>query len=121
MKILYTRPDGGISLVNSKTIDEVNKMLCMTELHRDDEGVESRIQRPLNHEEYRKHVWEVSVPKDAINAFEVADDFEFPHPEYRDALVMRDGKVDLDAEKVALIDKMREQSAKIMANLGIEG
>lgn len=104
MKILYSNSDGRVFVVNVNPKSAVEKMLG-----------------PLSDEDYRKHVWEVSVPKDAVVAFEINDDFVFPDRAYRDAWVLKEGVINLDAEKVSQIDAQREKSAKVMAMLGIEG
>lgn len=90
MRILYTRPDGGMSVVNAVTKTDVEKILG-----------------PLSDDEYKKHVWDKSVPADAINAVEISDDVQLPDREFRNAWIQNGGSVTHDFLKAKDIQLVR--------------
>ena len=85
-KILYTRPDGGVSIV----IPAAKK------------NIENVLGKKLTERQYRNHIKKVSIPKDAINVREINDKDLPANRDYRDAWVdiTPDSKIDVDAEKV---------------------
>ncbi len=81
MKIMYTRQDGGINIVNAASKESIETVLG-----------------PLTREEYIEHVWTCSIPSDAINP-RVIDGNGIPESrEFRNAWVdvTPDPKVNID-------------------------
>lgn len=106
MRILYTRPaDGGLSVVNAATKEMIEKVLG-----------------PLTEEEYKAHVWERSIPKDAINAMEIPDDYKLPDREFRNAWKQNGKEVTHDLEKAREIqlEKIRRAREPKFAELDKE-
>ena len=92
MRILYTRVDGGLSVVNAAPKEHLERVL----------GV-------LTDEAYKAHVWERSVPKDAANAVEIDDAYQLPDREFRNAW-KQDAKTvvhDLEKARKLQLDKIR--------------
>ena len=92
MRILYTRPDGGLSVVNAAPKEHLERVLGA-----------------LTEEAYKAHVWERSVPKDAISAVEIDDAYQLPDREFRNAW-KQDGKQvvhDLEKARSLQLDKIR--------------
>ena len=83
-KIMYTRPDGGLSIVVPASKEAVEKVLG-----------------PMSQAAYEQHVWERSVPEDAIDPRPVKDDAIPADREFRNAWVDVSPKpvVDIDVEK----------------------
>lgn len=82
MRIIYTCPDNSVSIVNAAQKADIEKILG-----------------PLSDDEFKAHVWERSVPKDAINPIEIPDDYQLPDREYRDAWIQDKDKVTHDFTK----------------------
>lgn len=93
MRILFTRPDGGLSAVNSASKTDLERILG-----------------PLTDEEFKAHVWKRSIPEDALNAVEVPDDYQLPDREFRNAWKQDGVQVVHDLEKARAIqlDKIRK-------------
>lgn len=92
MRILYTRPDGGVSVVNGAPKADLERVLG-----------------PLTIEAYKAHVWERSVPINALNAVEIDDSYQLPDREFRNAW-KQDGKTvthDLEKARNLQLDKIR--------------
>lgn len=84
-KIVYTRPDdGGLSVVSPLSKEAVE-----------------RVVGPMTQEEYIKHVWDVSVPKDAVNPRYVEEGSIPSNREFRNAWadISKDDKVNIDVAK----------------------
>ncbi len=105
MRVLYSRADGGVSVVNAACKSDIEKVLG-----------------PLSDDEYAKHVWECSVPKDAVNAVELPDDYQLPEREFRNAWKQNDTEVTHDLEKARAIqlDKIRIAREPALAALDKE-
>lgn len=61
----------------------------------------------MTDDQYKAHVWERSVPADAIDPVEIADDYVLPSREFRNAWVKSDDKVEHDFTKVKEIQLER--------------
>ena len=85
LKFCYTNADGTVSIVHAAPKEHLERVLG-----------------PLTDEEYKSHVIERSIPKDAINVREVSDEHIPTDRKYRDAWVdVTDLKtIDLDLKKV---------------------
>lgn len=106
MRILYTRADGGLSVVHAAAKADIEKVL----------GV-------LTDEEYRDHVWQRSVPADAVNAVEIPDEYQLPDREFRDAWAQDGMRVKHDMQKVKEIQlkKLRvERDALLVKYDGLQ-
>ncbi len=94
MRILYTRPsDGGLSVVHAAHKSDIEKVLG-----------------PLTEEQFKAHVWEKSIPKDALTAVEIDDSYQLPDREFRNAW-MQDGKevtFDLEKARAIQLDRIRQ-------------
>jgi hypothetical protein len=100
-KIAYTRPDGGLSIVGAASKENLEQVLG-----------------PLTDEQYEAHVWERSIPPDAINPHYIEDD-DIPKKEvdggmvedryFRNAWKSEGGKLAVDMEKArdVQMDKIR--------------
>lgn len=94
-KLMYTRPDGGVSIVYPVTKEQIEKQLGA-----------------LTDEQYEAHVRERSIPIDAVNVTEV-DDADIPSDrEFRDAWKQLDAKIDFDLEKAKAIQLNRVRAAR---------
>lgn len=92
---MYTRPDGGVSIVYPVTKEQIEKQLGA-----------------LTDEQYEAHVRERSIPIDAVNVTEV-DDADIPSDrEFRDAWKQLDAKIDFDLEKAKAIQLNRVRAAR---------
>lgn len=103
MKILFTRQDGGVSVVHPASKEQLEKNLsaldhpsfaAQQEVGRVPEDITKDKDTglvSLSNEQYEKIVWLHSIPKDAINALQVGDDFVLPDREFRNAW-KQDGK-----------------------------
>ena len=96
MRFLYTRQiDGGLSVVNAAPKEHLERLLG-----------------PMTDEEYKAHVIERSIPKNAINMVEVEDSFKLPDREFRNAW-KQDGKaVDFDLVKAKNIQLSKIRAAR---------
>jgi hypothetical protein len=74
MRIVYTRIDGVVCIVNAAPKIDLEKVLGK-----------------LTQEQYEAHVWSKSIPENAINAIYIPDDMILPDREFRDAWT-HDGK-----------------------------
>jgi hypothetical protein len=104
MRILYTRPntgdmskyeDGGVSVVTAAAKSDVEMLMG-----------------PLTDEEYKAHVWERSVPANAINAVEIDDSYVLPDREFRDAWVQSESAVVHDFPKVKELQLKRLRAVR---------
>lgn len=88
MRILYTRQDGGLSVVNAAPNDGRFKTV----------------------DEWKAHVWSRGVPKDAINAVEIPNDYVLPSREFRDAWKQSGDQVvhDLEIARAIQLDRIRK-------------
>lgn len=106
MKISYTRPDGGLSIVIAAP-----------------KAVLERVLGPLTDEMYRDHVHDRAVPKDARDILELPDDWT-PRLDraFRDAWVAKDGEIGVDMPKARDIHRARLRVARapLLAALDIE-
>lgn len=96
MRILYSRIDGGVSIVTAAPKIDLEKVLG-----------------PLTDDEYKKHVIDKSVPDDVVNFLEVPDDYVFPDREFRNAWQLVDGTITYDLEKARMIQLDRIRSARV--------
>lgn len=104
---MYTRPDGGISIVVPAPKSDLEKVLG-----------------PISQETYEAHVWERSVPSDAINPRYVDEGGVPEDRKFRGAWVdaTPEASVDIDlalAKDVALND-LRNKRKDLMVKLDIE-
>lgn len=90
MKIMYTRQDGGLSIITAASKDQIKASLG----------------KEISDIEYRDIVLS-SIPKDAINPREVSDDGIPQSREFRDAWV------DVTAEPVVDIDLNKAKQVKL--------
>ncbi len=92
MRILFTRPDGGLSVVHGFPKSDIEIILG-----------------ELTDDAYKAHIWDCSIPKDAINALEIDDDYQLPDREFRDAWMQSGKEVahDLEKARVIQLDKIR--------------
>jgi hypothetical protein len=118
-KILYTRPDGGVSIVIPSPKESIEQALCRYNdvqwenilplldavdndpnfsIHKVEDIIKMR---PLTQEEYETHVRERSVPVDAINVRDIADSDIPASREFRNAWVdvTPESSIDIDCEK----------------------
>lgn len=105
MRILYTRADGGLSVVNAAPKEMIEKVLGA-----------------LTEDAYKAHVWERSIPADAINAMEIPDDYPLPDREFRNAWKQNGKEVTHDLEKAREIqlEKIRRAREPKFAELDKE-
>ena len=92
-KLVYTNAQEGVSIVYPVPKSNVEQILG-----------------PLTDEDYEKHVYSVSIPKDAKNP-RALDDNEIPKDRYfRDAWIDNNGKLDIHLLKArdVHINKLRE-------------
>lgn len=105
MKIVYERPDGGLSIVSPAPKNHLEKVFGR-----------------MTDEQYRTHVYERSIPADAKNVREVTDD-EIPQDRhFRNAWKLNGTKIDVDLEKAREIhmNEIRKLRDKKLAELDIE-
>lgn len=95
MMILYTMPDGGVSVVHAAPKEDLEKVLG-----------------GLTDEQYREHVWSRSIPKDALNALELPDNYQLPGREFRNAWLQNGKAVEHDLEKARTIQLDRMRTAR---------
>lgn len=84
MKIAYTRPDGGVSILDAMPKESVEGILG-----------------PLTDDEYRAHI-KTAIPPDAADVTELPDDWVKPDKARRNAWRLRDGQVVIAPRSVAL-------------------
>lgn len=89
MKIAYTRPDGGVSVV-------VSGPMLDGETDAD----------------FRVRVYAQSIPADATNVSELTEVQELPDREFRDAWVMTDGVPEINLPKARVIMAKRIETAR---------
>lgn len=94
-KILYTRPDGGVSIVVPAPKESLEQVLG-----------------PLTVKEYSEHVYRKSIPEDAINIREI-EDTDLPDREFRNAWVdvTEESRIDICCSKARDL-KLEEVRAK---------
>ena len=99
LRFAYTRPDGGTSIVAAAPKDE----LAIAIGKRDPETGAP----VLSDEEYRKHVIERSIPKDATNIIELPRDWVAPDSDrtFRDAWTLDGGSMKVDMPKAREVMK----------------
>lgn len=78
MKIAYTRPDGGVSILGAMPKQSIEGILGL-----------------LTDEEYRAHIM-TAIPPDATDVTVLPDGWVEPDKAYRDAWRLKDGKVIID-------------------------
>lgn len=119
MRIAYTRPDGGVSIVNAAPKEQLARVLRFPVV--DDEGKIIGDRGPTD-AEYRAHVIERAVPKDATDVVEMAVDAVLPERAFRDAWVLKGRSIDHDMAKARAIHraKIREARAPLLAQLDVE-
>lgn len=106
-KIIYTRPDGGVSIVGPAPITDLRKIQQFNN---------------MTQAEYEAHVWERSVPKDAINP-QYIDEADIPDDRYFRNAWKQNGKkalVDMDKAKEIHMDKIRAARNEKLKELDIE-
>lgn len=106
MKLIYTRPDGGVSIVCAVAKPVLEKALG-----------------PLTDEAYRAHVLERSLPKDASAAQIMPDGWEPPADRsFRDAWGASGKTIAVDMTKARDIQRgrLRAERAPILASLDVE-
>lgn len=106
-KIMYTRPDGGVSIVHPAPIAHLRKHPRFAK---------------MTQAEYEAHVWERSVPKDAINPQYISD-IDIPEDREFRAAWKQSGKkavVDMEKAKEIHMNKIRLKRNKKLAKLDIE-
>jgi hypothetical protein len=88
-KILYTRPDGGVSIIHPVDQSKVEETLG-----------------PLSKEDYEAHVMAVSVPSDAVNVTFIADKDIPEKDEFRNAWAQSGSIIQYDLNKSkSLVDE----------------
>lgn len=102
-KILYTRPDGGISIVIPAPIEHLR-----------------RTRPKMTVEEYEARVRERSIPADAINVRDISDADLPSSREFRDAWcdITPESKIDIDctkAKEIAIAQLRERRNAKLEA------
>lgn len=94
MKILYTTVDGKIAIVHAAPKEHLERVLG-----------------PLTEQAYKNHVWERSIPANAIGPREI-DESEIPASrEFRDAWTVENDtiKEDLDKSREIKLKQIREE------------
>ena len=106
-KLIYTRLDGGVSVVIPAKKSEIE-----------------RVMGPLTDKEYEQHVYNRSIPKDAINIRELSDSDIPDSREFRSAWVdiTSESKIDISCEKAKDIQlvKLRKERDKLLSELDKE-
>ena len=103
-KIMYTREDGGLSIVHPASKEDLEKVLG-----------------PLTAKQYRDHVWERSVPK-GLQGFYV-EDKEIPEDRYFRDSWMQEGKkiaVNMVKARAHHMNNIRKARDKKLSVLDIE-
>lgn len=106
MRIAYTRPDGGISIVAAAPKEHLE-----------------RVFGPLTDKQYRAHVIERSIPADALDVQELPDNLTLPEDRtFRNAWRMSDKSitVDMPAAREIWRERMRQSRAPKLAALDVE-
>lgn len=104
-KIMYTRPDGGVSIVIPAPKEALERILG-----------------ELTEERYRNHIWYGSIPYDAIEPRFIEDDAIPADREFRNAWadISTEAKVDIhhgEAKKIVL-ERLREERKARFIELG---
>jgi hypothetical protein len=104
LKFAYQRPDGGVTIVGAAPKEHLERVLG-----------------PMTEEQYRAHVLERSIPKDAQNLTELPSGWEKDRT-FRDAWALQGGRVDVDMPKAREIHRgfIRSQRAPLLEKLDIE-
>lgn len=76
MKLAYSRPDGGVSIVMAAPKEALERALGK-----------------MTQEQYEAHVLKRSIPVDAIEVVKLPDDWIAPDRSTRNAWRLRDGKI----------------------------
>lgn len=82
MKLIYTRPDGGVAIVSVVSKESVEDVLGS-----------------MSDEDYMNHVYKVSIPKGAVNVREIEESDIPDSREFRDAWVDMSVALDIDLNK----------------------
>jgi len=108
LRIAYTRPDGGLSIVNAAPKEQLDRLF----------------DRPLTDDEYRAHVIERSIPADAVNVQELADAWTPPDVDrtFRNAWKMTGATASVDMAKAREVwrEKMRRARGPLLKALDVE-
>jgi len=104
MRILYTRLDGGLSVVNAARKEDLEKVLGS-----------------LTDEAYKAHVRERSVPVDAIDSIEIDDSYVLPEREFRDAWKQNGNLVEHDFIKAKDIQLQRVRTERDLLLVKYDG
>ncbi len=105
-KIAYTNENGQLCIIIPTAKESLEKVLGS-----------------LTDEEYRNHVMDrnqahLSLADDVT---EITDDMMPSSREYRDAWFLKDGKIVIDSDKAAKIDKQRTKVAEFFNQFKLEG
>lgn len=108
LKILYTRPDGGVSIICPVPKEKTEQILGT-----------------LTDEQYIQHILDTSVPSDATNVRQVTDDDLPSDREFRDAWVdtQPGTQVDVccDRAKDVSLARLRVKRNQKLAELDVQG
>ena len=105
LRILYTGLDGGVLVVGAAAKSDLEKVLGL-----------------LTDEGHKAHVWERSIPADAVGAVEIDDAQVLPDREFRNAW-KQSGKAighDLIKAKAIQLERIREARSPKLAELDRE-
>jgi hypothetical protein len=107
LRLAYSRPDGGVSIVVAAP-----------------KGVLEKALGPLTDQEYFRHVWERSIPSDAIDPEVLPDDWTPPDTDrtYRNAWVKTNERIAVDMPKARNIhrEKLRLMRKPKLEALDVE-
>ena len=105
IRYVFTRPDGGVSIIHGMPKSDIEKILG-----------------ELTDEEYEAHVYERSIPANAINVIKIALEDVPASREFRDAWT-HDGKNfghDLEKARAIQLERIRVARAPKLAALDID-
>jgi hypothetical protein len=103
-KIIYTREsDGGLNVIIPASKADLERVLG-----------------PLTDEQYEQHVWQKSIPEDAITPTSIADSGIPTDREFRDAWVQNGGIINIKMDIVIPIhmNRIREMRQKKFEEMG---
>lgn len=110
LRLAYTRPDGGVSVVNATPFETLALALGSHVEVVTDSGVEIMSETHIlwSREAYRDHVIDRSVPADATNLIEMPDDLALPKDRtFRNAWAIDGKAVVVDMPKARDIHRER--------------
>lgn len=109
MRIAFTRPDGGVSIVNAAPFETLALALgSRVEIVTDNGNIASQTHILWSREAYRDHVIDRSIPSDASNIVDLPDDWTPPDDRtFRDAWVLKGKAVEVDMPKARNIHRDR--------------